>query len=364
MPPERLHVALGSDGYPIHFDREAIAELREWIATIRDSGRALKAITDEAVAAAQSDLLERAGFAPEERIEVPSGESTKRMDAYQRVLRALAKDGAGRDAVIFAVGGGVVGDLAGFVAATYLRGVALCQIPTTLLAMVDSSVGGKTGINLPEGKNLVGAFLQPKAVFIVSDTLETLPDREFAAGMAEVVKYGMLGDAALFAELEEASPLAPESERLSPIVRRCCALKAAIVEADERETAARGGRALLNLGHTFAHAIETVAGYGDYLHGEAVAVGLVLAARLAESEGGLTPDDVLRVERVLGKYGLPIRLKNPLPVDELMAAMRKDKKTRARRLRFISMRSIGDAVTRDDVDPEFIATLWSSAMPA
>src|SRR6185295_4410937 len=189
-----------------------------------------------------------------------------------------------RGGVLFAVGGGVIGDLGGFAAAAWLRGIEYYQVPTTLLAMVDSSVGGKTGINLASGKNLVGAFHQPRAVFISTGLLSTLPPREFAAGMAEVIKYGLLGDAPLFAQLEEA-PLTIANARLAAVVRQCCALKARIVEADERETAKEGGRALLNLGHTFGHAIENVAGYGEYLHGEAVAIGLCAAARLSQKLG-------------------------------------------------------------------------------
>src|SRR5690606_17551335 len=200
-----------------------------------------------------------------------------------------------RTSALMAVGGGVIGDLAGFAAASYLRGIEFLQVPTTLLAMVDSSVGGKTGITLKAGKTLVGAFHQPQAVFIGTDVLATLPPREFAAGMAEVIKYGLLGDAALLAELER-EPLTVGDGRLAGVIRRCCEIKAGIVAADERETAKDGGRALLNLGHTFGHAVEQVAGYGAYLHGEAVAVGLCAAARLSQKLGYIGDAEVARVD--------------------------------------------------------------------
>ena len=219
-----------------------------------------------------------------------------------------ASTGAG---ALFAVGGGVVGDLAGFAAATYLRGIDYYQVPTTLLAMVDSSVGGKTGVNLKAGKNLAGAFHQPRRVFIATGFLGTLPAREFAAGTAEVIKSALLADRPLFEALENA-PLAAGDRRLPPTIRRCCAIKARLVEADERERADEGGRALLNLGHTFAHAVEQVAGYGSYLHGEAVAVGLCAAARLSSRLGMIGAADAARVESAVSAHGLPTRLRRAL----------------------------------------------------
>jgi 3-dehydroquinate synthase len=257
--------------------------------------------------------------------------------------------------VLFAVGGGVIGDLGGFAAATYLRGIDFYQIPTTLLAMVDSSVGGKTGINITAGKNLVGAFHQPRGVFISTDLLATLPAREFAAGMAEIIKYGILGDAELFKHLE-ATPLTASDARLADVIRRCCALKARIVEADERETAKDGGRALLNLGHTFGHAIENVAGYGVYLHGEAVAIGLCAAARLSQKLGYVQPTEVTRVERVVAAHGLPIRLRAPIAYADLHAAMTRDKKVRAGGLRFVVISQLGTAATKSDVAPALVET--------
>jgi 3-dehydroquinate synthase len=281
---------------------------------------------------------------------LPPGEETKSLESLGRVLDFLAEQRLDRTGVLFAVGGGVIGDLGGFAAAAWLRGIDFVQVPTTLLAMVDSSVGGKTGINIAAGKNLVGAFHQPRGIFVSTNLLATLPPREFAAGIAEVIKYGLLGDAALFAQLEKV-PLTVASAELVAVIRRCCALKARIVEADERETAKDGGRALLNLGHTFAHAVENVAGYGAYLHGEAVAIGLCAAARLSRELGHLSAEDVGRVEAVLAAHALPTRLREPLPVVALMAAAARDKKVRAGLPRFVVMRNPGEAATQDGIAP-------------
>jgi 3-dehydroquinate synthase len=251
----------------------------------------------------------------------------------------------------------VPGDLGGFSAASYLRGIDYMQVPTTLLAMVDSSVGGKTGLNLAAGKNLVGAFHHPRAVIIATDFLQTLPPREFAAGAAEIIKCGLLGDAALFARLERTA-LDPRSAELPAVIRRCCEMKADIVRADERELAAEGGRALLNLGHTFGHAIEQVTAFKAYLHGEAVGVGLAAAARLSQKLGYLTPAEVQRVEQTVRAHALPVRLREPLPLPALMASMQHDKKVRAGRLRFVVLRRLGEAVTQTDIAPALIESVW------
>lgn len=248
--------------------------------------------------------------------------------------------------------------MTGYVAASYLRGIDFYQIPSTLLSMVDSSVGGKTGINLPEGKNLVGAFWQPQAVYIEPSLLATLPAREFAAGMAEVIKYGMLADSELFDQLEALNSLSADSEELPAIIRRCCEIKAQVVADDEKETAAHGGRALLNLGHTFAHAIENVAGYGEYLHGEAVAIGLNLATQLSVELGQVDSKSVDWVVQVLKAYHLPTELRSPLQIDDLLAAMQRDKKNRSGRLRFVSMASIGQAITSDHIEVALVKSLW------
>ncbi len=361
MTKDPLTVELGERSYRIHFAKDARESLGRAVGALKAEGRSVALVADASVLAAHPGLPEAAGFEPGEILEVPAGETSKSVEQFDRILRFLAGRAMNRDGAVFALGGGVTGDLAGFAAAAYLRGVDFHQIPTTLLAMVDSSVGGKTGINLPEGKNLVGAFWQPRAVYIVPALLETLPPREFAAGMAEVVKYGLLHDAELFAQLETLPPLAPTSDELPGIIRRCCAIKADIVRADERETATSGGRALLNLGHTFAHAIEQAAGYGEYLHGEAVAVGLVLAARLSAKQDRISPAQVDRARDVLEKYALPVRLRSPLPVDTLMNAMRRDKKVRAGKLRFVVLDTVGSAVTCDDVEPQTVAQLWRDA---
>lgn len=353
---ESLTVNLGPRSYPIHFGRDAAERLVADVAELRAAGRPFAWVSDENVAKACGNwLAEVFGNAPS--ILTPAGEAAKSLDQLGRVLEFLAAQRIDRTGAVFAVGGGVVGDLAGFAAAAYLRGVALHQVPTTLLAMVDSSVGGKTGINLSAGKNLVGAFHQPRAVYVDPRVLATLSSREFAAGMAEVIKYGLLGDAELFDQLE-ATALRPGSEALAEVVRRCCVAKARVVEADEHELAKEGGRALLNLGHTFGHAIEKVAGYGGYLHGEAVAIGLVAAARLSVELGLLGEDVPARIERVLEAHQLPTRLQVPLPLSQLQAATLRDKKVRAGRLRYVVLQRIGEAITRADVEEALVERVW------
>lgn len=326
------------------------------LAGLVGAGRKVILITDETVARVQAEVLATLSAGAGVWV-VPSGETAKSADHLVGIWDFLAEMKMDRGGVVVAFGGGVVGDLAGFAAASYLRGVDFIQIPTTLLAMVDSSVGGKTGINLKAGKNLVGAFHQPQSVYVMTDLLRSLPAREFAAGMAEVIKYGLLGDAALFDQLE-AQPLAVDRPELAAVVRQCCAAKARIVEADEFETAASGGRALLNLGHTFAHAIEKVAGYSVYLHGEAVAIGLAAAARLSRDLGLVGLTEVARVEAVLTAHALPIRLREPIATAALMAAMARDKKVRAGRLRFVVMDAIGRSSTRDDVTGNLVESVW------
>lgn len=282
---------------------------------------------------------------------VPPGEGSKSVAVFAHVLDFLAANRLDRTSVLLVIGGGVIGDLGGFAAASYLRGIDFVQVPTTLLAMVDSSVGGKTGINLDAGKNLAGAFHQPKAVFISTSILRSLPAREFAAGMAEVIKYGLLGDPALFDQLC-GQPLLVASPELSSVIRRCCAIKAGIVQADERELAKEGGRALLNLGHTFGHAVEQVAGYGVYLHGEAVAIGLSAAARLSSRLGYIQAGDVTRVDSCVKAHGLPVHLEEPLDWKALQSAMGRDKKVRAGALRFVVLKRLGEAATQGGVDPK------------
>ena len=357
MPTETLIVQLAERSYPIHFS-DVAERLKADISNLRASGHSVRVISDAGVLKAHPEYLTQVGFEDGEILSLPSGEATKSIEFFSQALSHLAGTASNRDSALFAFGGGVIGDLAGYVAASYLRGIDLYQIPSTLLSMVDSSVGGKTGINLPEGKNLVGAFWQPKAVYIDTALLQTLSPREFAAGMAEVIKYGMLADLELFNDLVALKGLDANSAELPAIVRGCCAIKAQIVADDEKETAASGGRALLNLGHSFAHAVENAAGYGEYLHGEAVAIGLSMATRLSAAIGQIPESDIMQVEDLIEKFELPIRLNHALKISDLMAAMQCDKKNRGGRLRFVTITSLGTTVTSDDVDSNTIEELW------
>jgi 3-dehydroquinate synthase len=307
-------------------------------------------VNDEHVSAhadAAADALAAAGFRTAMSV-LPSGEARKSLVTAAHLYDGLAELRADRNTLVVAVGGGVIGDLAGFVAATYNRGLPLLMVPTTLLAMVDSSVGGKVGVNHERAKNLIGAFHQPTGVWIDTAALDTLPDREYRSGLAEVVKYGVILDADLFAWLENNAGvvLRREPEAVRHIVGRSCSLKAGVVEGDERETT--GLRAVLNYGHTFAHAFETVGGYGKWLHGEAVAAGMACAALLAERRGLIDRPTVERQRRLLEAYGLPT---GPLdwPADDLIGVMRNDKKASVGRLRFVLLRRLGEAALFDDV---------------
>lgn len=291
---------------------------------------------------------------------LPDGEAYKTHETLMQIYTALLQKHIERDAVLFALGGGVIGDMAGFAAATYQRGIRFVQIPTTLLAQVDSSVGGKTGINHPLGKNMIGAFYQPQAVFAAQDVLRTLPEREFAAGMAEVVKYALLGDAAFLVWLEKNIDAlnAHNAAALAYAVRHCCAMKAAIVAADERE---KGSRALLNLGHTFGHAVETEMGYGNWLHGEAVAAGMVAAARLSAAMGFLENRDVVRIQTLLKRARLP---EEP-PVfafAQWLAHMRHDKKVQNGQIRFVVLEQLGKAAVHACNDENLIRQALPGAL--
>lgn len=360
MKTKNLIVELAERRYPIYFDSVTEA-LKAELAALRAAGRRVQVISDARVLHSRPNYLAQAGFEDSEILSLPAGEPTKSVTYFSQALSTLANRSANRDCALFAFGGGVIGDLAGYVAASYLRGIDFYQIPTTLLAMVDSSVGGKTGINLPEGKNLVGAFWQPKAVYNDTTLLGTLPPREFAAGMAEVIKYGLLADWELLNKLFALDGLEADSPELPAIVRRCCAIKAKVVADDETETARSGGRALLNLGHTFAHAIENVAGYGEYLHGEAVGIGLGLATRLSVALGQLPASEIARVDQVVQQFQLPVSLRAPLEIKNLMAAMQRDKKNRGRRLRFVTMTTLGTAVTTEGVEANQVESLWREA---
>lgn len=276
-------------------------------------------------------------------LQMQDGEAHKNMDTLQHLLDGMLAQQLGRDGGVLALGGGVVGDVAGFAAAVYMRGIALVQIPTTLLAQVDAAIGGKTGINHPSGKNLIGAFHQPRAVLADTATLATLQAREYHAGLAEVVKYGLLGDAEFFAALEakQSALLQRESGVLEEVIAASAQAKADIVAADETER--RGKRALLNLGHTFAHAAETVCGYGTWLHGEAVAFGLVAAAKLSVKICDFPAAEVARIRALLAALQLPVHAPAQTSPAALLAAMAMDKKNEDGGKRFILMRRIGDA---------------------
>ena len=341
-----IDVALGERRYPIRIGAGLLDE-GSWRGALR--GRHALVVTDDRVAPLYLARVERAlGALTHDSIVLPAGEASKTLEHTARVLDALAGLGASRDAAVIALGGGVVGDLAGFAAATWMRGVDFVQLPTTLLAMVDSSVGGKTGVNIAAGKNLVGAFHQPRAVFIDTATLATLPGREYAAGLAEVVKYGAIGDADFFAWLEaNADALeARDGDALAEAIGFSCRYKAGVVARDERE---QGERALLNFGHTFGHALEAERGYGDLLHGEAVAIGMVLAARLSAALRRAPAEDADRLARLLSRFGLPVAPPRA-DADALLARMRLDKKNVSGRLRLILWRGIGKAEIVPDID--------------
>jgi 3-dehydroquinate synthase len=287
---------------------------------------------------------------------LPDGESHKTLATVSRLLDVLVTNRFSRDCTVLALGGGVVGDMAGFAAACYQRGVNFVQAPTTLLSQVDSSVGGKTGVNHPGGKNLIGAFHQPSAVIADTRTLKTLPPRELRAGLAEVIKYGLICDAAFFSWLESHMDelLAREPGALAHVIRRSCEIKAEIVGRDERE---QGDRALLNLGHTFGHAVESATGYKQWLHGEAIGAGLLMAAAMSRESGLVSAQDVDRLKRLLERTGLPTRIEGVTPASAL-DHMRIDKKVKAGRIRLVLLRSIGDSfVTADYSEPALLRTL-------
>lgn len=347
-----VDVSLGQRSYQILVGSGLLAEAGRHVAAVFPSnrGRAL-VITDDTVAGIHLDPVTRslaaAGFTVSSAI-VPAGEQSKSFEQLSRLCDACFRAGLERRSLIVALGGGVIGDLAGFVAATYLRGLPFVQAPTTLLAQVDSSIGGKTGINLPGGKNLVGSFHQPVLVLADVAALATLDDRQFSSGLAEVVKHAMIRDAALFDLLESDAGklLARDPATLEEIVARNCGVKAAVVSADERE---EGLRASLNYGHTVGHAVESVASYGVYTHGEAVALGMAAAAVIARSRSYISDAVVVQQNKLLESFGLPTRLRRPLDADALLEAMRHDKKVLSGRLRFVLPVAIGQTRLVDDV---------------
>lgn len=339
-------VNLAERSYSIQIGQNLLTQLPHWIANCHPKCRHAVVIFDERVepvSAAVLSALSAAGFRLSS-IEVPSGEASKSLSSIDRLWQRMLSEHTDRGSVIVAVGGGVVGDLAGFAAASFARGLPLVQIPTTLLSQVDSSVGGKTGINLPGAKNIVGAFWQPSLVVIDTTSLETLPYREFVSGLAEVVKYGVILLPELFDYLENNASriLEKDSAAIAHIVAQSCQAKADVVSQDERETT--GLRAILNYGHTFAHALETVTGYGTLLHGEAVAIGMHMAARLAADLGRVPTSFVDRQQALLQSLDLPTRFAGTdanISVAELWKAMQHDKKVEHGELRFILPTRLG-----------------------
>jgi 3-dehydroquinate synthase len=344
---ESLSVALGSRAYSIHIGAGLISRAELYAPHLAAGSAAI--VTNEVVAPLYLSKVRRAlQGARVAEIVLSDGEQAKSWETLNRIFDALLEARCGRDTLIIALGGGVIGDLAGFAAAVYQRGLALVQVPTTLLAQVDSSVGGKTAINHPLGKNMIGAFHQPRAVISDVATLDTLPARELRSGLAEVIKHGLALDAGFVEWLEKniEALLARQREPLIHAVRRSCELKARIVAADERES---GARALLNFGHTFGHAIEAGTGYGAWLHGEAVAAGMVMAAELSALMGHLKETDVSRVRALLKAAGLPVT--GPaLGPERLMELMTLDKKAAKGRTRFVVLEALGRATLRADVD--------------
>lgn len=351
-----VQVPLGNRSYAIKVGGGLLARLGAECAQIK-LGQRCAVITDSNVgkkfAKAALKSLSASGFQPV-LITIPAGEKSKNISVVEKCYDQLAAHRLERKSFIVALGGGVVGDLAGFVAATYLRGIPFVQVPTTLLAQVDSSVGGKTGVNLKAGKNLVGAFYQPQLVLCDLDALKTLPRREYVSGLAEVIKYGVIYDAVLFAQLERNLPriLERDEKILSQVIARCCEIKADVVGQDETEG---GLRAILNFGHTIGHAIENSSGYGNFLHGEAIAIGQVAAAKLSQKILGLPSGDVARIEKLFVQAGLPVKIKlNPVARKKLFAAMKLDKKVSGGEIKFVLARKIGAVKFGQKVSPDLI----------
>jgi 3-dehydroquinate synthase len=355
-----VNVALGARSYPIHVGEGLLAQSPELIRM--SAGTRAIIVTNPTVASHHLETLARAltrAGVRHDAITIPDGESHKTWSTLYEIHTRLLELGAERSTLLIALGGGVVGDLAGFAAATYQRGMSLVQIPTTLLAQVDSSVGGKTAVNHPLGKNMIGAFYQPDAVIIDTLTLSTLPQREYCAGVAEVIKYGAIRSLAFFEWLEANidALLARDRDAVAHAVLESCRIKAEIVAVDERET---GERALLNFGHTFGHAIETGEGYGTWLHGEAVAAGMVLAAELSVEANGLARKAADRLRDLIERAKLPVRAAT-LGADRYLELMGRDKKVKAGAIRFVLLAHLGRAVVRGDITVAQVRQLIAAA---
>ena len=351
-----LHVELDERSYPVYIGRDLFDD--HSLLGKHITGTQVVLVSNDTVAPVYLDRV-RAALGERHLITeviLPDGEQFKTLDTLSQIFDQVMADRHNRSTTFIAVGGGVVGDITGFAAACYQRGVHFIQVPTTLLAQVDSSVGGKTAVNHPLGKNMIGAFYQPQAVLIDTQTLHTLPARELSAGLAEVVKYGLIGDEPFYRWLQADMPklLAREESALAEAIERSCANKARVVAEDEREA---GLRAILNLGHTFGHAIETAQGYGNWLHGEAVATGMLLAARLSANRGWLAGEEVEGLQRLLASMQLPVAPPPEMSPATFIDLMGRDKKVIDGRLRLVLLRAIGEAAIVDDVREDELSTL-------
>lgn len=344
---ETLEVSLGERSYPIYIKSGAISDSSLFIPHIK--GSKVVVITNETVAPLYADKVVAAVANFDVKVfAIEDGEQYKTLTTYEKIMTFLLDNNYGRDVTLIALGGGVIGDIVGFVAATYQRGVDFIQVPTTLLSQVDSSVGGKTAVNHPLGKNMIGAFYQPQAVVIDTDSLNTLPAREVAAGVSEVIKYGILGDLPFFQYLQQNKQAlkALDQDVLTYVIKVCCQNKADLVAQDEKEADVR---ALLNLGHTFGHAIEAEMGYGNWLHGEAVAAGMVQAAELAATRSWVTVDEVEEIKALLAYFDLPIVGPDSMSCADYVKHMKKDKKVQADTIRFVLPKEVGKAILVKDV---------------
>jgi 3-dehydroquinate synthase len=349
-----ITVELGERSYPIVIGQGLLGGDFDLQGHIR--GGDCLVVTNDTVAPLYLDaLLESLPGKQVRAISLPDGEAYKTLETVEDVLDTLVEGNANRDTTLIALGGGVVGDITGFAAACYMRGVDFVQVPTTLLAQVDSSVGGKTGVNHARGKNLIGAFHQPVLVLADTDTLRTLRDRELRAGIAEIIKYGAIVDASFFTWLEDniEALIARDPDALGFAIQRSCELKAAVVAEDEREA---GRRAILNFGHTFGHAIERCQGYGEWLHGEAVAAGMLMAAKLSNIE----QTDFERLAELIRRAGLPVA-PPPIAATDMLDAMGMDKKVQDKRLRFVLLRSLGDANVSSEYDSDLLDRILRAA---
>ncbi|CAA0095360.1 3-dehydroquinate synthase [Zhongshania aliphaticivorans] len=356
---KNLELDLGERSYPIFIARDLLGEPDLWTKYI--AGRQVCIVTNDTIAPLYlAKLKAQLGDKSVCEVILPDGEAYKTLATLEQIFDTLLEKNHNRGTTLIALGGGVVGDMCGFAAACYQRGVQFIQIPSTLLSMVDSSVGGKTGVNHPMGKNMIGAFHQPNCVLADLSLLDTLPEREYSAGMAEVIKYGLICDAPFFEWLERniAGLMSRDTDLLEEAVYRSCVNKAEVVAEDEREG---GRRAILNLGHTFGHAIETAEGYGNWLHGEAVSAGTVLAMALSLELGWLDADVVKRGKNLLELAGLPIVPPENMDVDQFLQLMGRDKKVLDGRLRLVLLKGLGEAVVSSDAPEATIAKVLRAA---